>query len=109
MEIIESESEGEDDEGDGEGGANGGGNAHEYAVGSAQIVVSGKISSEEEPSDDSLANDEEWGYGLQGQPEERALSPFSNDGDEANANIVLDNEEPENKTMFKSYKGSHRM
>ena len=26
---------------------------------SAQIVVSGKISSEEEPSDDSLANDEE--------------------------------------------------
>ena len=45
---------------------------------------------------------------MQGQPEERALSPFSNDGDEANANIVLDNEEPEIKTMFKSYKGSHK-
>ena len=33
---------------------------------------------------------------------------FSNDGDEANANIVLDNEEPEIKTMFKSYKGSYK-
>ena len=42
MEIIESESEGEDDEGDGEGGENRGGNAHEYAVGNAQIVISGK-------------------------------------------------------------------
>ena len=107
-EIVESEDEdfGEDEE-DGElSPGSKKKKKKEEIVGSAAIIISGQISSEEEPSDDSLADDEEWGYGLKGQPDERTLSPFSED-EERNANMLLDQETPEVKTMFKSYKGSH--
>ena len=78
-EIIESDDEedGDEEAKDGDGTGDGKKHTKEIAVGGAQIIISGAISSEEEPSDDSLAEDEEWGYGLQGQPEERLLSPFS--------------------------------
>ena len=97
-EIVESEDEedGDEETEDGDGTGSGKKHTNEIAVGGAQIVISGTISSEEEPSDDSLADDEEWGYGLKGQPEERLLSPFSADEDR-NDNMLLDQETSRNK------------
>ena len=100
QEIVESDEESEEDV---EGIEN-----SDIIVGDAQIIISGHVSDEEVPSDDSLADDEEWGYGLKGTANDRVLSPLSSDGRHENdESMLLDAEAPEIKTMFKNYRGSH--
>ena len=109
MEIIESESEGEDDEGDGKGGANEGGNTLEYAVGSAQIVIGKNRIRKKNLVMTRLPMMRSGVMVCKGNLKSGPCHHFLTTAMyEAIANIVLDNEEPEIKTMFKSYKGSHK-
>ena len=100
QEVVESDEEKDNDS------AEDSMNKNDIAVGESQIIISGYVSEEELPSDDSLAEDDEWGYGLKGTAIEQDMrSPFSQDGEDQS--MLGDAETPEIKTMFKSYRGSH--